>query len=167
MRAEESSCLVAQAADLRSGPLDGDYESESWTALGFILIWAIYQIGRVNKAYPVSFHDVVSGNNSALEFDSMGNPVSVTGFSAGNGCDQHGLGSTRSRAALRTTLSSMFARRWAGCDLNKQAETASKPVGTWSHEASLNLHNRNIGKRGPATGLFFYPQHHGPATSTR
>ena len=61
--------------------------------LGF-LNSAIYQIGRVKKAYPVSFHDIVSGNNNSLEFDSMGNPVSVTGFSAGNGWDPTtGLGS--------------------------------------------------------------------------
>src|SRR5262249_39737659 len=61
--------------------------------LGF-LNSAIYQIGRVKKAYAASFHDTVSGNNSALEFDSMGNPVNVTGFNAGLGWDPTtGLGS--------------------------------------------------------------------------
>jgi len=61
--------------------------------LGF-LNSAIYQIGRVNKAYPASFHDIVSGNNSAVEFDSMNNPVNIVGFSAGNGWDPTtGLGS--------------------------------------------------------------------------
>ena len=52
--------------------------------LGF-LNSAIYQIGRVNKAYPVSFHDITSGTNSSGEFDSVGNPVIATGFMAGKG----------------------------------------------------------------------------------
>ena len=61
--------------------------------LGF-LNSAIYQIGRVNKAYPVSFHDITSGNNSSGEFDSTGNPVIVTGFTAAKGWDPTtGLGS--------------------------------------------------------------------------
>ena len=42
---------------------------------------------RPNKAYPASFHDILVGNNSALEFDSDGNPVEITGFNAGNGWD--------------------------------------------------------------------------------
>jgi len=61
--------------------------------LGF-LNSAIYQIGRVNKAYPVSFHDITSGTNSSGELDSMNNPVIATGFMAGNGWDATtGLGS--------------------------------------------------------------------------
>jgi subtilase family serine protease len=54
--------------------------------LGF-LNSAIYQIGKVNKAYPATFHDILDGTNSALEFDSDGNPVAITGFSAGVGWD--------------------------------------------------------------------------------
>ena len=54
--------------------------------LGF-LDSAIYQIGRVNKAYPASFNDITSGTNSALEFDVDNNPVTVIGFSAGTGWD--------------------------------------------------------------------------------
>ncbi len=55
--------------------------------LGF-LNSAIYQIGRVNKAYPASFHDIVDGDNSAIEFDSFAhNPVDITGFSASVGWD--------------------------------------------------------------------------------
>jgi subtilase family serine protease len=61
--------------------------------LGF-LNKAIYHIGKVNKLYPASFHDTVSGNNSSGEFDSMGNLVIATGFTAGNGWDPTtGLGS--------------------------------------------------------------------------
>jgi subtilase family serine protease len=54
--------------------------------LGF-LNSAIYQIGKVNKAYPATFHDIVDGTNSALEFDSDDNPVAITGFAAGVGWD--------------------------------------------------------------------------------
>ena len=54
--------------------------------LGF-LNSAIYQIGKVNKAYPASFHDIVDGTNSALEFDSDDNPVDITGFAASVGWD--------------------------------------------------------------------------------
>ena len=52
--------------------------------LGF-LNKAIYDIGKHSNQ--ASFHDITTGNNSALEFDSMGNPVLVTGFSAGTGWD--------------------------------------------------------------------------------
>jgi subtilase family serine protease len=54
--------------------------------LGF-LNSAIYQIGRVNKAYPDSFHDITSGTNSVVEFDSANKPVTVIGFDAGIGWD--------------------------------------------------------------------------------
>jgi subtilase family serine protease len=54
--------------------------------LGF-LNSAIYQIGKVNKAYPATFHDIVDGTNSSLQFDSDGNPVDITGFAAGIGWD--------------------------------------------------------------------------------
>ena len=54
--------------------------------LGF-LNKAIYQVGKVNKAYPASFHDITSGVNSAVEFDSSNNPVNIVGFSAGTGWD--------------------------------------------------------------------------------
>jgi subtilase family serine protease len=54
--------------------------------LGF-LNSAIYQIGKVNKAYPASFNDVLTGTNSAVEFDSSNNPVNIVGFSAGTGWD--------------------------------------------------------------------------------
>jgi subtilase family serine protease len=55
-------------------------------SLGF-LNSAIYQIGKVNKTYPASFNDVTSGSNSAMEFDSSNNPVTVIGFNAGPGWD--------------------------------------------------------------------------------
>ncbi len=54
--------------------------------LGF-LNSAIYHAGKVKKSYPVSFHDITSGTNSALEFDYLGNPVDITGYSAGTNWD--------------------------------------------------------------------------------
>ena len=54
--------------------------------LGF-LNKALYQIGRVHKAYPASFNDITSGTNSSVQFDSLNNPVNVTGFDAGIGWD--------------------------------------------------------------------------------
>ena len=54
----------------------------------------IYLTGTDSAAYAASFHDITTGNNSALEFDSSDNPVLVTGFSAGTGWDATtGLGS--------------------------------------------------------------------------
>jgi subtilase family serine protease len=61
--------------------------------LGF-LNSAIYQIGKVNKAYPASLHDITDGTNSAGEFDSANKVVIVIGFDAGIGWDATtGLGS--------------------------------------------------------------------------
>ena len=61
--------------------------------LGFINK-ALYHIGQAQGHYSASFHDVTSGNNSALEFDSNNNPVTVIGFNAGPGWDATtGLGS--------------------------------------------------------------------------
>jgi len=52
--------------------------------LGF-LNKAIYDLGKHNNQS--AFHDITTGNNSALEFDSTNNPVLITGFSAGTGWD--------------------------------------------------------------------------------
>ena len=54
--------------------------------LGF-LNKAIYQIGKVNNAYPADFHDITNGTNSAVEFDSADNPVTIIGFDAAIGWD--------------------------------------------------------------------------------
>jgi len=54
--------------------------------LGF-LNSAIYQIGKLKTTYPLAFHDITSGTNSSLQFDVAGNPVDVTGYSAGPGWD--------------------------------------------------------------------------------
>ena len=41
----------------------------------------------MNPAHPASLQDITSGTNSAVEFDSMGNPVNTVGFFAGTGWD--------------------------------------------------------------------------------
>ncbi|HZR09556.1 MAG TPA: S53 family peptidase [Myxococcales bacterium] len=57
---------------------------------------AIYKIGQNASVAANSFHDVVSGNNTALEADSNNNGVLVNGYSAGTGWDAFtGLGSPK------------------------------------------------------------------------
>jgi hypothetical protein len=53
----------------------------------YVVNSAIYQVGKVNKAYPASFNDITDGTNSAVEFDSSNNPVTVIGFDAAVGWD--------------------------------------------------------------------------------
>jgi subtilase family serine protease len=68
--------------------------------LGFLNL-GIYLIGTNSTAYPASFHDITSGTNSALEFDSSNNPVTITGFAAGVGWDATtGFGSPISSSAV-------------------------------------------------------------------
>ena len=47
----------------------------------------VYTIGTNSTLYSASFHDITTGTNSALEFDSSNNPVTVIGYSAGTGWD--------------------------------------------------------------------------------
>jgi len=87
--------------------------------LGF-LNKAIYDIGKHRNQ--TSFHDITTGNNSALEFDSTNNPVLITGYSAGTGWDAttgfgspisptvvdgliHGVSPGDARSAIATTNS--------------------------------------------------------------
>lgn len=61
--------------------------------LGF-LNKALYHIGQAPPHYAAGFHDITSGTNSAMEFDSGGNPVTFIGYDAGAGWDPvTGLGS--------------------------------------------------------------------------
>lgn len=61
--------------------------------LGFINR-ALYHIGQAQHHYAASFHDVTSGNNSVVEYDTNGNPVAIQGFNAAAGWDATtGLGS--------------------------------------------------------------------------
>lgn len=61
--------------------------------LGF-LNKALYLIGQSQHHYSSSFHDITSGNNSVVEPDVNGNPVSIQGFNAGPEWDPTtGLGS--------------------------------------------------------------------------
>jgi subtilase family serine protease len=54
--------------------------------LGF-LNSSIYRIGAARRAYAASFHDIISGTNSAVEFDVNGNPLTIAGFNASTGWD--------------------------------------------------------------------------------
>ncbi len=61
--------------------------------LGFINA-ALYKTGQNASTYAAGFHDITSGTNSALEFDSANNPITITGFDAVTGWDAvTGLGS--------------------------------------------------------------------------
>ena len=61
--------------------------------LGFINA-ALYKTGQNASTYAAGFHDVTSGTNSALEFDSANTPITITGYNAGTGWDAvTGLGS--------------------------------------------------------------------------
>jgi subtilase family serine protease len=63
--------------------------------LGFIND-ALYDIGGSAKAYAAALHDITSGTNSAVEYDSLDNPVTITGYNAGKGWDATtGLGTPR------------------------------------------------------------------------
>jgi subtilase family serine protease len=62
---------------------------------------ALYKLGQNASTYSGAFHDVTTGNNSALEFDSSNNPVNITGFDAGTGWDAvTGLGSPKAGGLL-------------------------------------------------------------------
>jgi subtilase family serine protease len=61
--------------------------------LGF-LNSSLYKIGQSPPKYASDLHDVTSGNNNSLQYDSSSNPVLVKGFNAGSGWDAvTGLGS--------------------------------------------------------------------------
>jgi subtilase family serine protease len=62
---------------------------------------ALYKIGQNAADYGNTFHDITSGTNSALEYDSANNPVTITGFDAGAGWDAvTGLGSPKAAGVL-------------------------------------------------------------------
>jgi subtilase family serine protease len=70
-------------------------DQRAGTSLGF-LNTALYHIAEADKAYETLFHDVTVGNNSSLQFDSVGNPVNIIGFNAGTGWDAAtGVGSPK------------------------------------------------------------------------
>jgi len=57
---------------------------------------ALYKIGQNTPDYTNTFHDVVSGTNSAMEFDASDAPVYTIGYNAGAGWDAvTGLGSPK------------------------------------------------------------------------
>jgi subtilase family serine protease len=62
---------------------------------------ALYKIGQNAGPYAAAFHDVTTGQNNAIEYDSSSNPVSIPGYSAGTGWDATtGLGSPQAGGVL-------------------------------------------------------------------
>lgn len=63
--------------------------------LGFIN-QGLYLMQLDRRLYPASLHDITSGNNSVVVTDSNGNPLPITGYSAGPGWDaMTGVGSPK------------------------------------------------------------------------
>ena len=72
--------------------------------LGFINA-GLYLIGQVKPWYAASFHDVTTGTNSALEFNSDNTVTDVTGYSARSGWDAvTGLGTPKAGLGLSYLL---------------------------------------------------------------
>ena len=70
---------------------------------------ALYKAGQNSGSYASAFHDITSGNNNAVEFDSSSNEVDIPGFNAGTGWDAvTGLGSPQAGGLL-----SQLAALWA------------------------------------------------------
>src|SRR5262249_46459770 len=62
---------------------------------------ALYKIGQNSGPYAAAFHDVTSGNNSAVEFDSTKTALNIPGFDTGTGWDAvTGLGSPKAGGLL-------------------------------------------------------------------
>jgi subtilase family serine protease len=70
---------------------------------------ALYKIGQSSQSYAAAFHDITSGQNNAVEFDSSNNEVDISGFNAGTGWDAvTGLGSPQAGGLL-----GQLAQTWA------------------------------------------------------
>ena len=72
---------------------------------------ALYQIGQEHGPHGASsaFHDITSGTNNAVEFDSADNEVDIAGFNAGPGWDAvTGLGTPQAGGLL-----SLLPKKWA------------------------------------------------------
>jgi subtilase family serine protease len=69
--------------------------------LGFINAALYHRISPSRTYYAASLHDILTGTNSALEYDASGNPVDVTGFTAGKGWDATtGFGSPKANKLI-------------------------------------------------------------------
>ncbi len=71
---------------------------------------ALYKVGQSAPSYAAAFHDITAGNNNALEADSGGNGVYISGYNAGTGWDAvTGLGSPLAAGGLFT----QFGQVWS------------------------------------------------------
>jgi subtilase family serine protease len=79
---------------------------------------ALYKMGQSAGDYASAFNDITTGTNSAVEFDSANNPVTITGFNAGPGWDAvTGLGSPKA-AGLLSGLSSNWSAGQGNAAIN-------------------------------------------------
>jgi subtilase family serine protease len=103
--------------------------------LGF-LNKAIYHIGKDKHEYPFSFHDITSGTNSVVEFDSSNNPVTVIGFNAATGWDPTtGLGTP-----ISTSFVDLLVRFVSKDDGEDDIGDKPKPHGKSDHPGSKDPH---------------------------
>ncbi|WP_427914097.1 S53 family peptidase [Ramlibacter sp. MMS24-I3-19] len=103
--------------------------------LGFLNA-GLYEIGRMPALYSGLFHDIALGNNSAVEFDAAGNPIDVTGYTAGPGWDATtGLGSPSPGS-----LAELLMQYVAAGDSDEPASIVAKPVGTSNRGANVKPH---------------------------
>jgi subtilase family serine protease len=94
--------------------------------LGFINA-ALYRMG---PSYAAAFHDVTSGNNSAMEFDVNNNPVTVIGFNAGRGWDAPtGLGSPTGTQLVNRVIQLVSPRDGADAIADSNPHSYGNPRG--------------------------------------
>ena len=98
---------------------------------------ALYKIGQNASDYANSFHDVISGTNSAIEFDASDNPVSITGYDGAIGWDATtGLGSPRA-----TNLAAELPLFWSAGQGNAAINgSKAHPVGKQQAPGQIKPH---------------------------
>ena len=103
--------------------------------LGFLNA-AFYRLGQASTDGS-SFHDITSGTNSALEFDSANDPVAVAGYDAGPGWDATtGFGSPEPASVVESLVHHVSA----GDGTAAIAGSMPKPAGTSSVPGQVRPH---------------------------
>jgi len=96
--------------------------------LGF-LNSATYKIGTDDTAYPASFHDITSGNNSVVEADANNHLVAVTGFAAGIGWDATtGFGTPISTSLVDYLIATVSSGDGAAAIATTKPKPHPKPI---------------------------------------
>ncbi len=90
---------------------------------------ALYRIGQSPPKYSMTFHDITSGTNSALEYDADGNPVDITGYEAVPGWDAFtGLGTPKAASILAQLPSAWSAGQGKAAIAGSMLHTKGKPA---------------------------------------